>query len=101
MIARSGCWRRQGSSGKGLSRDANPRPPIGLMRSIRPPSFARAASLHPQAVSGWDIAMNRPRPTRFAVPAGSVYHVEGDFRPPGGSLCASQELAAEGWGFAL
>ncbi len=70
--------------------------------AIHPPAKLRAAaSLHPQAVSGWDIAMNGPRPTRFAVPTGSVYHVEGDFRPPGGSLCASQELAAEGWGFAL
>jgi CRISPR-associated protein Cmr3 len=70
--------------------------------TIKPPAMRRAAaSMHPLAVSGWDIAMNGPKPTRFAVPAGAVYYVEGDFTRPGQSLCDDQELAAEGWGFAL
>ena len=40
-----------------------------------------AASGSPVAVSGWDVARGGPRRTRFAVPAGSVYFVEGDFAP--------------------
>ena len=45
--------------------------------------------------------MNGPRPTRFAVPAGTVYCVEGAFTPASGSLCSDAELVQEGWGFAL
>jgi CRISPR-associated protein Cmr3 len=60
-----------------------------------------AASREPLAVSGWDIARNGPRPTRFAVPAGSVYFVEGPFNPPQESLCADAEDVAQGWGFVL
>ncbi|OWK41126.1 type III-B CRISPR module-associated Cmr3 family protein [Fimbriiglobus ruber] len=53
-------------------------------------------------VSGWDVAYNGPRPTRFAVPAGAVYFVEG----PGESTAfldgeQSGALRQEGWGFAL
>jgi len=60
-----------------------------------------AASGNPLAVSGWDVAGEGPRPTRFAVPAGAVYFVEGTAEPPGGSLCVDDEDAAQGWGFAL
>jgi CRISPR-associated protein Cmr3 len=60
-----------------------------------------AASREPLAVSGWDIARNGPRPTRFAVPAGSVYFVEGPFTPPQQSLCTDSEDVAQGWGFVL
>ena len=70
--------------------------------AIRTPArLAAASSGSPLAVSGWDIAMNGPRPTRFAVPAGAVYCVEGAFAPAGGSLCSDSELVQEGWGFAL
>ncbi len=70
--------------------------------AIAPPAKLRAAaSGSPLAVSGWDIAMNGPRPTRFAVPAGAVYYVEGTFAPAHDSLCSESELVQEGWGFAL
>jgi CRISPR-associated protein Cmr3 len=69
---------------------------------IKPPAQVRAAASNPpHAVSGWDIAMNGPKPTRFAVPAGAVYYIEGAFRPGSHSLCADPESVAEGWGFAL
>ncbi len=68
---------------------------------VPPARLVAAASRSPLAVSGWDIAMNGPRPTRFAVPAGAVYCVEGSFEPAGGSLCWDGELAQEGWGYAL
>jgi CRISPR-associated protein Cmr3 len=76
--------------------------PVDQPDAIKPPASLRAAaSMHPIAVSGWDIAMNGPRPTSFAVPAGAVYYVEGDFTRPTQSLCDNEELAAEGWGSAL
>lgn len=60
-----------------------------------------AASDKAVAVSGWDIARGGPKPTRFVVPAGAVYFVEGqpDFKH--GSLCSDDEDVAQGWGFAL
>lgn len=60
-----------------------------------------AASTYPIAVSGWDVARNGPRPTRFAVPAGAVYFVDGQLELPSHSLCERADLAQEGWGFAL
>ncbi len=60
-----------------------------------------AASPAPLAVSGWDVARNGPRPTRFAVPAGSVYFVEGPFQPDQDSVCNNPEDVAQGWGYAL
>jgi CRISPR-associated protein Cmr3 len=70
--------------------------------AIRPPARLRAAaSGNPLAVSGWDIAMNGPRPTRFAIPAGAVYYVDGAFGAVNESLCCDDELVHEGWGFAL
>jgi CRISPR-associated protein Cmr3 len=68
------------------------------------PATARlvaAASGTPVAVSGWDVARGGPHRTRFAVPAGSVYFVEGPFTPPHQALCADQEDVAQGWGFVL
>jgi CRISPR-associated protein Cmr3 len=70
--------------------------------SVPPPArLIAAASGTPLAVSGWDVARGGPRPARFAVPAGSVYFVEGPFTPPRDSLCADAEDVAQGWGFAL
>lgn len=53
------------------------------------------------AVSGWDVARNGPRPTRFAIPAGSVYFTEGNIQLHHDSLCSDPEDIAQGWGFAL
>ena len=59
-----------------------------------------AATAAPEAFSGWDVARNGPERTRFAVPAGAVYFVEGEFAPPQGSFCGSAD-ADVGWGQAL
>jgi len=69
----------------------------------RLPGLKAAASAAGVPVSGWDVARNSPRATRFAVPAGAVYFVEGgcsadDFLN-GGNETAT--LRQEGWGFAL
>jgi CRISPR-associated protein Cmr3 len=52
-------------------------------------------------VSGWDVARNGPHPTRFAVPAGATYFIEGNFTPANGSFCTDEESVAQGWGHAL
>jgi CRISPR-associated protein Cmr3 len=76
--------------------------PAPLGDSRKPFAGVRAAaSLSPIAFSGWDVARGGPHPTRFAVPAGSVYFVEEDFAPAGDSLCPETEDVAQGWGFAL
>lgn len=41
-----------------------------------------AAVNTPVAFSGWDIAKNGPKPTRFAAPAGSVYFLNSADPPP-------------------
>jgi CRISPR-associated protein Cmr3 len=70
--------------------------------AVPPPArLVTAASGAPVAVSGWDVARGGPHPTRFAVPAGSVYFVEGPFTPPQQSLCTDSEDVAQGWGFVL
>ena len=52
-----------------------------------------------EAVSGWDLARGGPKPARFAVPAGSVYFVEGPAHGlPGDSLSDSPEDSLQGWG---
>jgi CRISPR-associated protein Cmr3 len=66
-----------------------------------PARLVAAASGPPAAFSGWDVARGRPRPARFAVPAGAVYFVEGPFDPTNQTLCADAEDAAQGWGFVL
>jgi CRISPR-associated protein Cmr3 len=58
-----------------------------------------AASVPGQvAFSGWDLARNGPKPTRFAAAAGSVLFLSPGAQPPEGpSLCAADD-AAVGWG---
>jgi CRISPR-associated protein Cmr3 len=72
-----------------------------LPRVPEPAKLRAAASAAGMAVSGWDVARNGPRPTRFAVPAGAVYFVKGTFVPPDHSLAEGEAVRAEGWGFAL
>ena len=50
-------------------------------------------------VSGWDLARGRPKPNRFAVPAGSVYFLDRHAQRAraGDSLCGGED-AAVGWG---
>ncbi|MBI2190385.1 MAG: type III-B CRISPR module-associated protein Cmr3 [Planctomycetes bacterium] len=50
-----------------------------------------------EAVSGWDLAKRGPKPTRFAVKAGSVYFLEKPLNPAPPSLCEGED-AALGWG---
>jgi CRISPR-associated protein Cmr3 len=59
-------------------------------------NLVAAAVPAPLAVSGWDLAKGGPKPTRFAVPAGSVY-----FLDDGGDLLAPLARADDaplGWG---
>ncbi len=66
-----------------------------------PDGIVRAAgTAAPLAFSGWDVARAGPEKTRFAVPAGAVYFVDGDFSPEHGSFCTGED-AAVGWGLAL
>lgn len=53
------------------------------------------------AFSGWDLARGGPKPTRFAVPAGSVYFLNS--MPPRWSenLAESEEDRQQGWGCCL
>ncbi len=81
-------------------------PPTG--RPLPKPPSAKliaAASGAGVPISGWDVARNGPRATRFAVPAGAVYFVEGDCRADDflntGNANESNDLRQEGWGFAL
>lgn len=61
-----------------------------------------AASGGPLPVSGWDVARNCPRPTRFAVPAGAVYFYEKPVDKNAFLYAAdADELRQEGWGFTL
>ena len=50
-------------------------------------------------VSGWNMATGGPRPTRFAVPAGSVYFLEGaaEFLS-NDCLADSPDDRIQGWG---
>ena len=73
----------------------------GWPDGLPPVDVCAAASEKPQAFSGWDVALNGPQPTRFAVPAGSVYFVNNSLPPGPGCLCSDAEQAAQGWGFAL
>lgn len=68
---------------------------------VAPGKLMAAASGVGLPVSGWDVARNGPRPTRFAVPAGAVYFVEGACLSEHQSLCTNQDHIDEGWGFAL
>jgi CRISPR-associated protein Cmr3 len=58
---------------------------------------AAVASLQP--VSGWNLATGGPKPNRFAVPAGSVYFLQGAAEDlPSDSLADSPEDRLQGWG---
>ena len=72
--------------------------PLGGWRPPRLSLFAAAVPGH-VPVSGWDMARRGPKPTRFAVPAGSVYFCgeETDLPNHTDSLCAGED-AAVGWG---
>ena len=51
-----------------------------------------------RAFSGWDLALRGPKPTRFAIEAGTVYFLAeplAAFQPP--SLCRAED-AVLGWG---
>jgi CRISPR-associated protein Cmr3 len=75
----------------------DPWQPAGFASGVTVRSLASGA---PVAFSGWDVARVGPEPTRFAVPAGSVYFVEGDQTGCLISLCKDED-AAVGWGLAL
>lgn len=60
-----------------------------------------AASGPGVAVSGWDVARNGPRPTRFAVPAGACYFYDGTPEMPDDSIDPELSNRLEGWGYAL
>jgi len=78
-------------------------PPTGKPLPDLAKRLTAAASGAGVPVSGWDVARNGPRATRFAVPAGACYFVEGGCSPDD-FLDLGTESAAlrqEGWGFAL
>jgi CRISPR-associated protein Cmr3 len=50
-------------------------------------------------VSGWNLATGGPKPNRFAVPAGSVYFLEGTAEDlPSDCLADNPEDRLQGWG---
>jgi CRISPR-associated protein Cmr3 len=53
------------------------------------------------AYSGWDLARGGPKPTRFAVPAGSVYFLESLPDHWARSLAENDEERRQGWGCCL
>lgn len=53
------------------------------------------------AFSGWDLARGGPKPTRFAVPAGSVYFLESIPNNWQQSLAENDEDRRQGWGCCL
>jgi CRISPR-associated protein Cmr3 len=53
------------------------------------------------AFSGWDLARGGPKPTRFAVPAGSVYFLESLPDNWQHCLAESDEDRQQGWGCCL
>lgn len=81
-------------------------------RPENPPGGRIVAAVvpRPQVVSGWDMALGGPKPTRRAVPAGSVYWVELDTRvDPAAwvrerwlsSLCEDEQDARDGFGLVV
>ena len=53
------------------------------------------------AFSGWDLALGGPKPTRFAVPAGSVYFLESLPDDWAQTLAENDEDRRQGWGCCL
>jgi CRISPR-associated protein Cmr3 len=60
--------------------------------------LASAAVPDPIAFSGWDLARGGPKPTRFAVPAGSVYFLESALDNWPSSLAETDDERQQGWG---
>lgn len=61
-----------------------------------------AAAVGPgQPISGWDLARRGPKPTRFAVPAGSVFFFRDDASLPGHGGLGAREDVALGYGSTL
>jgi len=72
----------------------------GLLNGWRPPGLDLVSAAVPGhvPVSGWDLARGGPKPTRFAVRAGSVYFLPpGNDRPPGHGLGHADDTLI-GWG---
>ncbi len=72
-------------------------------KNLRPVAGAVGS---PTVVSGWDLATNAPMRTRYAVPAGAVYFLDGDGLngvpdPHGTCLSDDPADAASGWGYCL
>lgn len=65
----------------------------------RAPWMAPVAAAVPgyHTISGWDLARNGPKPTRFAADAGSVYFMNQDTSRSETSLCEPDD-ALLGWG---
>ena len=57
-----------------------------------------AAVSRPQAIGGWDVALNRQKPMRRYVPAGSVYYFDGDPAKLPESLCDDATDSQIGFG---
>ncbi|MCX7935274.1 MAG: hypothetical protein N3A66_08460, partial [Planctomycetota bacterium] len=76
--------------------------PCPLREGWRPRALANhlAAAAVPEPIpfSGWDLARGGPRPTRFAVPAGSVYFLSASPEDLPKSLAEDEEEARQGWG---
>jgi CRISPR-associated protein Cmr3 len=53
------------------------------------------------AVSGWDLAKGGPKPTRFTVPAGSVYFFDNDTSTNLETFSNTPDNLREGWGLVL
>ncbi|MBD3167006.1 hypothetical protein GF324_10430 [bacterium] len=53
------------------------------------------------AVSGWDLAKGGPKPTRFTVPAGSVYFFDNDTGANLETFSNTPDNLREGWGLVL
>lgn len=49
-------------------------------------------------VSGWDLARGGPKPSRFAVPAGSVFFVDGELTNLPSCLADAELDRRQGWG---
>lgn len=66
----------------------------------RPRGLAPVAAAVPGhvAFSGWDLARNGPKPTRFAASAGSVLFFDAPPTVAGSSLCDEAEDGLVGWG---
>jgi len=89
-------WPRQEGGGAGLLLLLTT--PAPFAARWRPPDVNLVTAAVPGhvAVSGWDLARAGPKPTRFAVQAGSVYFCR-DPTPDPESLCDGED-ALLGWG---